>query len=331
MKDNHPQTEDFWTEASAESNSLHRMTIDPNAIVHLLHTDTQDGKVCAEALKDLLSGRLLKGKKLCKTIELYRVQGLQVDDRDKFRREGINSLFSALDKLYTEAGKLDDRDIALNITGGFKAVVPYVTLFGLLYRIPVVYIFERSNALITLPPAAINFDFDRMAQAAEAIVLLEQEGAITRDRFFEHIDPNPTHWERDWFDALLEEEDGLVTLSAFGHLACRVVSQAPQTILMSSNAMEAYENATADVKRRFDEMLRKVANPLMREQKVHSFTGTDLSVYKPGNTSERMAYFVANDEVHVCELYPTHAQYVRKLPGSNRIDYPSRNFSVLPV
>jgi CRISPR/Cas system-associated protein Csm6 len=48
--------------------------------------------------------------------------------------------------------------IILNATGCFKSVVPYLTLRGLLYRLNVVYIFEQSNALLTLPPAPIHFD-----------------------------------------------------------------------------------------------------------------------------------------------------------------------------
>ena len=321
LERDHPK--EFLARASAESNSLHRMAIGPNATIHLLHTETEDGEVCAKALK-----KLLTDKKLCKTVTLHQVSGLQVTDRDEFRGEGINSLFSVLDELSAKAVKFGDRDIALNITGGFKAVVPYVTLFGLLYRIPVVYIFEHSNALITLPPAAINFDFDRMAQAAEAIDLIAKEGELPRADFFKHIDPRPAHEEEDWFDSLLEEEGDRVTLSAFGHLAYRVISQTSQNISLSSNARAAYKKADGDVLRRFQEMLKKATNPLMRKHKRHSFNGTDLAVFKPGNTSERMAYFVERDEVHVCELYQ-HDEYVKDLPGKNRDSYPSSSFSRL--
>ena len=99
-------------------------------------------------------------------VQLHEIPGLQVTDHDRFRREGIDNLFKILDDISKPRLDRGQHDVWLNVTGGFKSVVPYVTLFGLLYRLPVVYIFERSNTLITLPPAAINFDFERLARWA---------------------------------------------------------------------------------------------------------------------------------------------------------------------
>ena len=315
-----PSTEHYLIQASAESHSLFRMNLDPADTVHLLHTQTEEGKVCADALKSLISDSEALGQK----VQLHEVHGLQVEDRDRFRREGIDSLFKILDGLSKPRLDRGQHDVWLNVTGGFKSVVPYVTLFGLLYRLPVVYIFERSETLITLPPAAINFDFERLAQIDGAIHRLTEEGAMLKDEFFKAI-PNLDHSKRDWISTLLEEEDGLVTLSAFGLLASRVISQEISSIKLSPNALKAYNNAKGDVRRHFTGMLIRVSDPMWRRQKIHSFRRTDLTVFKPGNTSERMAGFVDNDEIYVCELYQ-HDQYERELPGRNKADYPLGSF-----
>lgn len=315
-----PNTGHYLVQASAESHSLFRMNLDPADTVHLLHTQTEEGKVCADALKSLISDSEALGQK----VQLHEVHGLQVEDRDRFRREGIDNLFKRLDELSKPHLDRGQHDVWLNVTGGFKSVVPYVTLFGLLYRLPVVYIFERSETLITLPPAAINFDFERLAQIDGAIRRLTEEGPMPKDEFFKEI-PNLDHSKREWISTLLEEEDGLVTLSAFGFLASRVINQEIPSIKLSPNALKAYNNAGGDVRRRFTVMLVRVSDPIWRTQKRHPFDRTDLTVFKPGNTSERMAGFVDNDEVYVCELYQ-HDQYERELPGRNKADYPLGSF-----
>lgn len=312
--------EQYLTRSSAELHSLFRMNLDRDDVVHLLHTQTEDGRACADALKALISDREELGQK----VQLHEVYGLQVTDRDRFRREGIDNLFKILDELSKPHRDSGQQDVWLNVTGGYKSVVPYVTLFGLLYRLPVVYIFERSKTLITLPPAAIDFDFERLAQVDDAIHRLAEEGAMPKSEFFKAI-PNLDHAKRDWLSTLLEEDDGHVTLSAFGLLASRGINRDVPSVYLSPRALEAYNGAGGDVRRHFTSMLSNVSNPIWRQQKRHSFHRTDLTVFKPGNTSERMAAFVQNEEVYVCELYQ-HDQYERELPGRNKADYPLGSF-----
>ena len=74
-------------------------------------------------------------------------------------------------------------------------------------------------------------------------------------------------------------------------------------------------------------MLDRVGDPLMRRAKRHAFHGTDLEVYKPGNTAQRMAYFMRGDDVNVCELYPTHDEGYEKMLANKRAgDYEKLRF-----
>ena len=43
-------------------------------------------------------------------------------------------------------------DLILNPTGGYKGVIPFVTVLGMLYGKRSVYIFEHAEQLINLPP-----------------------------------------------------------------------------------------------------------------------------------------------------------------------------------
>ena len=49
-------------------------------------------------------------------------------------------------------------DLILNPTGGYKGVIPFVTVLGMLYGKRSVYIFEHAEQLINLPPLPFSFD-----------------------------------------------------------------------------------------------------------------------------------------------------------------------------
>jgi hypothetical protein len=50
-------------------------------------------------------------------------------------------------------------DMIFNITGGYKALIPFMTLLGQIYNIPICYIFEETDELIEMPQAPVDFDF----------------------------------------------------------------------------------------------------------------------------------------------------------------------------
>ena len=258
---------EYLASASAESHSLYRMGLHADDTVHLLHSATEDGKTCALELKALIEG----AKELGQHVDIHDIAGLQVKDLSLFRREGIPNLFRKLDDISRPArDRGRHHDVCLNITGGFKSVVPYVTLFGLLYRLHVVYIFERSDTLLTLPPALINFDFERLAQVEAALQRLYDQDIMLKDDFFKAI-PNLDHSKREWVSSLLEEEDGLVALSAFGQLVSQAINPSLPSVHLSPNAQETYDRASGDLRRHFTVMLVRVANPLWREQARHPF------------------------------------------------------------
>lgn len=314
---------EYLVRACAESHSLYRMGLHVDDAVHLLHSDTKDGKTCAVELKALIED----AEELGQHVYIHNIAGLQMKDLGLFRREGIPNLFKRLDDISRPArDRGRHSDVWLNVTGGFKSVVPYMTLFGLLYQLRIVYIFERSDTLITLPPALINFDFERLTQVEAALRRLYDEDTMLKDDFFKAI-PNLDHSKREWVSSLVEEVDGFVVLSAFGQLVSQAINPSLPSVHLSPNAQETYDRASGDVRRHFTVMLDRVAKPLWREQTRHSFRGTDLTVFKPGNTSERIAAYLHNEEVHVCELYQ-HDRYERHLPGRSISDYPLGSFRV---
>lgn len=302
----------FLTRASAETNSLHRLQVSDRDLVVLLHTETDDGQICAEELQRLIA-ETFKAE-----VELARIVGLQVSDQRRFRREGIQNLFNEVHRRCRHMLDEPEPPIVLNATGGFKSTVPYLTLYGLMYRLPVVYIFERSDALLWLPPAPIHFDYERLARAEAALRRLQELGAMPKHEFFELIPRLPFH-ERPWFESLLEEDDGMVTLSAFGFLLAEALEREQSQVYISPAAAKAYEASAGIARSQFTYMLDRVSDPLWRVQKRHTYHNSELVVFKPGKTRERMACIIEGSRVYVCELLDRDDY--RRIEGKRPSDY----------
>ncbi len=314
--DDPQRPDDLLRAVSAESNSLraHGVTADDDVV--FLHTDTEDGRVCAEVVAEILRAKRAVAPRL------RRVPGLQVLDATAFRRRGVQALFAELDALRAAA---PDAEVVLNITGGFKSVVPYVTLYGVVHLLAVHYIFERSDQLLRLPQVPLQYDYERLGRASEALRRLRAEGALDRADFFAAI-PGLQFHERDLYESLLEEEGDLVTLSAFGQIVTAAAEQGAAEVFVAPGAQRAYDRSEGVVREQLTMLLVRVAEPLWRGAKRHAFSGTELAVYKPGNTAERLACAVRGTRVYVCELFAQHDDYQETLRGKRAADYDFSRF-----
>ena len=295
------QPGDILRLASAETNSLAKLKITQGDEVALLHSETPDGRICAEEVARLAE------KHFETAPTLREIAGLQVTDAQRFRRIGVQNLFSVLAELHSHRP-----DVVLNATGGFKAVVPYLTLYGLMHRLQVIYLFERSDSLITLPPAPVNFDYERLAQARDALLRLKSEGVMAGEAFFALI-PGLSYAERSWYESLLEgDEAGHVTPSAFAMLLYQTLEREQATVFISPKALEVYQGSEGVLRKQFTRCLEKIGDPLWRQSKRHQHHQSELDIYKPGDV--RMAAILRGDGVYVAELWPadSHGMYDRE-------------------
>jgi putative CRISPR-associated protein (TIGR02619 family) len=306
---------EFREKISAEIKSLEFLKVNGDDAVYLLHTDTEDGKICAEFISDIA---LAEFGVAC---QLKKILGLQVTDADRFRKVGIDNLFKTLKEITAEIEHDPDQKVILNVTGGFKSVVPYITIFGLMHRFDVSYVFEYSPSLITMPPIPVQFDFERMGRAAGAIDKLRTEGVAKQDSFFSWI-PDLPFPERKWFECLLEvDEQDNVTLSALAEQLLFAREEDKTQIMLSGSAKKELNSVDGIDRELLEILLLKLKDPMWRKQKIHSFSGTDLSVYKPGNTGHRAAGFLKGNTFYVCELFHSHDKYESSLKGKKRKDY----------
>jgi len=187
---------------SAEMKSLIKMGINKTDKIVLLASDTEDGFLCAELVKEIL-----KDKYECE-VELLRIEGLQANNGTIFRLKGLKNLFNELFRLFENH---QYEEIIINPTGGYKSVVPYVTIVGMLFNKPVKYIHEESEDVITLSGIPLIQDEDLMFRIEDKLKKIYSEGGISREEWNLGIDYNDLRYE-----SLIEEDRGFVTLSGIG-------------------------------------------------------------------------------------------------------------------
>lgn len=128
---------------------------------HLLATRTGEGAVCAAILKEIW--------KTAFRVDVHFPEGFGRADDAAFAASGLPNLLSEIaqimEKIDLERKAGCQVEAVIIPTGGYKAIIPYLTIAGILYGCPAYYIYEDSNVLIELPapPLGINISVFRAA------------------------------------------------------------------------------------------------------------------------------------------------------------------------
>ena len=141
--------------ACAEITSITKLKEKYNDIkVYLIATDTIESVLVCKVLQ-----KILEEKNIIVFFEENKdtIQKLQIKNNKDFK-EGLENLIAKFHKISNKKYS----DIILNITGGYKVIIPYLTIIGEILEIPIYYIFENSNELILVPQLPIGFD-DKVA------------------------------------------------------------------------------------------------------------------------------------------------------------------------
>lgn len=286
----------FLHEISAETNGLARDNCGPSDTVVLLASDTDDGVTCAEAVARLVGNHL--GAK----VRVRRAHGLTVKAESSFRQKGIRNLIGIV---HAEARSANE-PVVFNATGGFKGVVPYLTLMGMFLGVPVHYVFESSDAVIRLPPLPVRFDLVRLGFAVEALrSLAGAPGGLMREPEFLRLLPGRGFNDDEVFQQLIEVSDGMVALSAAGELALTLVNELEPQLdrLMVRKALLSSPLMASEQVRSH---LPKLSDPLFRARPANCETfpqAPGILVCKTvGGAAPRLYYEVRDGVVHVLEL-----------------------------
>lgn len=199
----HPFCEKEFRSLSAETNCLDRIGTGPDDCVVLLSSDSAPGRMCSEALHLLITRQYGLSPE---RVHIRRIEGLQVHDGVRLREFGLKNLITTVLGYLKDPVYNRDFEIIINPTGGFKGVLPFLTVLGMLHGKKTVYIFEHSNDLITLPPLPFTINPDLLNRARPAIQHLQRMGSVQAEEYFTRIEGYEAS-ERDLFLAFTEQKD----------------------------------------------------------------------------------------------------------------------------
>lgn len=156
-------------DASAEIKSLIKLReMEKDDLeVFLLATDTVVSRFAAEIIKDVLAGN--EGINVTFNENQDVISDLQVEDYGAFVKTGSHEFVR---RIIDIAGGFFS-DVVFNISGGYKGLIPFMTIMAQINNCDVVYIFEESEALIKIPKTPIKIDYELFDKYYQEIVLLD--------------------------------------------------------------------------------------------------------------------------------------------------------------
>jgi len=163
------------TSLSAEIASIVKIKqeIKEDIEVYLLATDTVLAPLCAEYIKKYFNNEII----VHFNKEKHIIKSLQVQSKDNFEKIGVPNLLSELDNIAQNGFYWDD--IILNITGGYKGIIPIMTIIGQVYNLPVYYIFEENEnqkcELIKIAKVPLSFNYSIFDKFYDIFAFIEAE------------------------------------------------------------------------------------------------------------------------------------------------------------
>jgi putative CRISPR-associated protein (TIGR02619 family) len=271
-----PSDENLIKYLSAEIHSLARIGIDKSDRILLLASETPDGHCCALAVQKYLE-HYWDGIK----VESEPIFGLQVNDAEEFRNQGVVEFV----KKATQA--IDSyANVILNPTGGYKALVPYMVLLGMLKGVECKYIFERSTSLLELPPLPVEFNRSQFEVYKDIFEDIDRDSVVSKNNWENRI----PFQERALLKPLVEETNEGMTLSAIGFLFLDIMrsSSALAPFLSRKPIDDCFDNlAQLDDCDPFRFLTRVAASPDTLKDSEHLNMGQGLRWLKPGRTTDR--------------------------------------------
>jgi len=273
--------------ASAEIKSLIKLKQELNEDfeIYLLVSDTVLSKLAGEILNENLTQfDVLSSSR----ISLKEIKNLQIWERDSF----IKGMVSLINAIYSIAREYWD-NVIINITGGYKATVPYLTILGQVNKCDIYYIFEETDALIKIPYVPLSINWEIFEQNEIFFMKLEREEVIKIS--------SETQFKNE-IEALIEKADNFISLNPLGVTLWKTYKQRFDIFYISNLVEEYLEKKDKKYKqishKSFTELKRRLKENPDHPDLDHQIVGIKLSEgfkcfkHKEENLQVRILYKV---------------------------------------
>ncbi|MEJ5305703.1 MAG: hypothetical protein WHV63_07125 [Ignavibacteria bacterium] len=279
---------------SAELKSLEKLFLkfkEEQIIITFICSDSILSNLAAEIYSEILTDRNTKYPNFVVEVKIDYIKNLIPFDQ-KFVNEGLSQLIYKLEAIC--GGFYADK--ILNITGGFKGVIPYLTIWGQINKVPLYYIFEESEFLINIPQSPITIDYNLFEKYYEVFLELSESVEKPKDKYIKEnnlFDDFPS-------DLLYEiENDGtsLLSLDPLGLIYWRHYQSKFFTFYAPREVLEEIENQP-NVKRI---LATKFHNDIIRKNKTEQ--KGEHFVYDDGDNPNRIYYFESHRKIYIYKTF----------------------------
>jgi putative CRISPR-associated protein (TIGR02619 family) len=165
--------ENKLTETSAELNAINQH-FNEISIAYLIHTDTNVGRCCAQAIQQCLEQNKIQ------VAEPIEIKGLH--SPETFQK-GLANLIQEMARVLS-----NHQNVRICATGGFKPETAIATLLGFMAKAPVYYIHESFRQHIHLPAIPIDWKYPlKEYQKAIKTLLTAGEKGINKQQFIQQF------------------------------------------------------------------------------------------------------------------------------------------------
>jgi len=264
--------------------------------VYLLATDTVLSRLACELVREWFAKNYVE-KKPAIDIKFNPQQdvitGLQVENAQQFN-EGLVNLITRFYKLCGDYFE----NVIINITGGYKAIIPHLTILGQVNKVPVKYIFEDTDTLIEIPLLPLTINDSLFEKYEKEFWLIETETSIKKQDHYQFV----------------EETAGCLDVNAKGEVTLNSLGIMLWTKYKSKCFFfYATDEVMADIGKQ--RMIQKVIAETFCEKQRRDFhivcEDTHKTVFKQYSNVQRIYYFEDGERVFVYKTFEDHDAHER--------------------
>jgi len=204
------------------------MKQDSDCYFHLLVTNTENCIFCAS----FLGHEFLPPDR----VKYYIPPGLGRADEKKFAAIGLPNLLACVASILDQVEEKGEESILIP-TGGFKIIIPYLTIASILYKKPAYYIYEESQTPLELPAPPLSVDVPAFRSV---LVLLENIIGLNMKEAGPYYKAMPTGFQ----SLVYINENGQFAYTSFGERLKKTFTHqtgvSPVTLRISENSLIPY-------------------------------------------------------------------------------------------
>ena len=286
-------------DASAEIKSIIKIANGEQVIVHLLATDSVLSVLAAEIIKDWF-----KDEQTVHFTNSYGrdiIENLQVDNLVDFK-VGLTNFVT---RFYTILGQNESKDFILNITGGYKALIPFMTILGQVNRIDIRYIFEDTEGVLEIPRLPLKRDDELFEKYFDVFAKLDKDVFLKEHEYYDFVNEA---------ESCLERLNGDFSLNSLGIAFWESYKKQSFNFFCSDDVWKAYEE-----QRSIQHYIMQTFRFDEQRSKYNVCEDSHKTVCKKFRDTIRIYWFYNNDKIYIYkafEDYDAHIRYINAVKFS---------------